>query len=527
MTRADRAARSTISTLVTRAGVRGAPAQFRATRRTPARTRAQRLSTSAGTGALVSVLSVPGGTAVLGNLGAHASPSCTGTSDGNRVQVVYAREAGTASRHAALLPSLQSFVADIDDTFALSSPDSGRRVRWVQDAACVPSVPEVVVPDGTLTGNGGVSALAASLAAAGFDRPDRKYLAFADAATLCGVGQMILDDSAAGTNANNGGIAAYARVDTPCWAARAEGHSTPAHELMHMLGGVQPSAPHATSFGHCTDEADAMCYADGPDATVTSTCTAAGSEAMFDCNRNDYFDAGGSAGLLAAAWNTATSSFLDVVAGTTVAPPIPASAPTSTATSPTRVSVTLAGPRRVYVGVAGRVSATVRSASGPVGTGVTLQTYTNATGWRTVASTTSSASGVAVFTVRSNTATLLPVRALVPATSAVAAARSAGWTISVVRRPTSTKGALKAGRLDLLTATVRTNSGTAVAGRYVTLQSRVAGSTSWRTVTRKLTNQSGQTAFAVRTRAGTTHRWVYLGAWNSAPSTSQALTGTR
>ena len=451
-------------TLVNRSGVQQAPAT----------------RTSSEPPALVTALSVPAGTAVLGNLSAHSSPSCTGTVDGNRVQVVYAREASAASRHAELLSSLRSFVADIDDTLALSSPSSGRRVRWVQDAACVPVVPEVVVPDGILTGNRGIRDLATSLAAAGHNRTDRKYLVFADAASLCGIGQMMLDDSAAATNANNGGFATYARVDTPCWATSAGEHSTPAHELMHMLGGVQPSAPNATSLGHCTDESDAMCYSDGPGASMTSTCSAPGAESQFDCNRNDYFDSGPAPGALANAWNTATSSFLDVVAGVgvsaTTAPPTtaataatattaptttapPTSAPPTTAPptsapptstpivpAPAKLLVTLVGSKRLFVGVARRVSATVRSAGRPVATRVTLQSYTKATGWRTVASTKSSASGVASFTVRSNIAARLPLRVLVPATATFASARSAAAAFSVVRRPTSIRGTLEPGR---------------------------------------------------------------------------------
>ena len=446
-------------TLVNRSGVQQAP---------PTRT---------SSAALVTALSVPAGTAVLGNLSVHSSPSCTGTVDGNRVQVFYAREASTASRHGALLPSLRSFVADIDDTFALSSPSSGRRVRWVQDASCVPAVPEVVVPDGTLTANRGIRDLATSLAAAGHNRTDRKYLVFADAASLCGIGQMLLDDSAAATNANNGGFATYARVDTACWATSAGEHSTPAHELMHMLGGVQPSAPNATALGHCTDESDAMCYADGPGASITSTCTAPGAESLFDCNRNDYFDSGPAPGALANAWNTATSSFLDVVAGVSVsattappttappttaattAPPttaLPTPAPPTTAPptnapptstpigpAPAKVLVTLVGSKRLFVGVARRVSATVRSAGRPVATRVTLQSYTKATGLRTVASTKSSASGMASFTVRSNIVARLPLRVLVPATATYASARSAAAAFSVVRRPTSIRGTLQ------------------------------------------------------------------------------------
>jgi len=86
---------------------------------------------------------------------------------------------------------------------------------------------------------------------------------------------------------------------------------------------------------------------------------------------------------------------------------------------------------------------------------------------------------------------------------------------------------VRAGRPGVLLATMRTSSGAPVAGQYLTLQRRAAGTTAWRTVTRQRTNGSGQTAFAVAPRTSTAHRWVYFGAWNSAPSASSAITGTR
>lgn len=37
-----------------------------------------------------------------------------------------------------------------------------------------------------------------------------------------------------------------------------------AHEIMHTMGGVQPSAPHGTADGQCTVGSDPMCDADRP-----------------------------------------------------------------------------------------------------------------------------------------------------------------------------------------------------------------------------------------------------------------------
>jgi hypothetical protein len=213
--------------VIERSGVRRRPSVFKHVRRTPARTGARTAAGESAGPELVTVLSVPGGTAVLGGLETHVSPSCTG-STGNRVQVLYVREASKASRHATLLTALRSMVADVDDTFALSSPTSGRRVRWVQDTSCQPVVPEVVVANGVLTGsNDGLSALAAALEAMGYNRDDRKYLVFSDASVLCGVGQYFVDSQASAANHSNGGQAMYARVDTGCWATYASYHSTP------------------------------------------------------------------------------------------------------------------------------------------------------------------------------------------------------------------------------------------------------------------------------------------------------------
>jgi hypothetical protein len=231
--------------------------------------------------------------------------------------VVYAHETGTPDRFTQVLSTLKNQVANIDDTFAVSSrqTDGGRRVRWVQTPTCEPDIRRVTLPPGALGADPDTTFDA--LRAVGYDVPDRKYLLFADATTMlynggaCGVAEFYLDSSAT-ANYNDGGSSLLSRVD--CWTGR-----TAAHELMHMLGAVQAEAPHATASGHCTDASEIMCYSDST-GTVTQTCPVANAN-YFDCNNDDYFHTNPAAGsYLATKWNTARSSFLTAVP---VLPPAP------------------------------------------------------------------------------------------------------------------------------------------------------------------------------------------------------------
>ena len=79
-----------------------------------------------------------------------------------------------------------------------------------------------------------------------------------------------------------------------------------------MLGGVNTAAPHATTFNHCTDEWDVMCYADGgvdklgQPASMTTVCPTSHT-ALFDCGNDDYFSVATppAGSYLATHWNTA------------------------------------------------------------------------------------------------------------------------------------------------------------------------------------------------------------------------------
>ena len=275
-------------------------------------------------------------------LSRHVDTFCGGSgSDGPRVTAMYVREAGDPDRYAASRTKILEELKFIDDVFAVSAAQTGggRRVRWEVSSGCTPVVENVTVPDGSLRS---FDATVRALEGLGYDRGDRKYLAFADSplGTLsggaCGTASKFADDSPTG-NDNDGGTAQHARVDLDCWSVSPDTYVSAAlHELLHTLGALQDSAPHASGRGHCTDAADVMCYDDSAAGGKKPTLVCPTADRwQIDCNKDDYFHTDPPAGsYLATHWNIASSSFLATV------PPLLAP-PVGTAWSATRR--TLAG----------------------------------------------------------------------------------------------------------------------------------------------------------------------------------------
>ena len=175
---------------------------------------------------------------------------------GNRIQVMYVRASDRPDRYATVLASIQTWAAQMDAIYADSAAATGgvRHIRFVTQAVaggCAVSVLNIVLSP---TGDDDFNTTRDELSALGYNRQDRKYSMFVDAARLCGIGSLSPDDRFAQTNWNNVGPD-YARTDTGCWGAH-----TGAHELGHNLGSVQLSAPHSTTGSHCVDERDVMCY---------------------------------------------------------------------------------------------------------------------------------------------------------------------------------------------------------------------------------------------------------------------------
>jgi len=219
-----------------------------------------------------------------------------------RVQALYAHAGSTASRAGELVPRIRGWAGAVDQVFRQSS-GGARSVRWAASAGSCTL--DVAVVHLSAEAAGSFPTTVRELRAAGFDRPDRRYLVWFDADVYCGVATLQHDDRPDGSNRNNGAVAAYGRIDRGCW-----GGATEAHELVHMLGGVQRSAPNATRLGHCRDEADLLCYADEAGVQVRQVC-GADFELRLDCRGDDYFNVAPPAGsYLATHWNVASSAFL-------------------------------------------------------------------------------------------------------------------------------------------------------------------------------------------------------------------------
>jgi hypothetical protein len=226
---------------------------------------------------------------------------------GRRVQLVYVQDETQERRYDEYVDRFREMARKIDAAFVEAGRRTGgvRHVRFVSDGSCRPVIDHVVIGSAQIADS---DLMIAALQVKGYDRTDRKYVVWYDHPG-CGLAYgSAFDDRPGPGNSHNGGPG-YATVGTECWTW----HAT-AHELLHTLGAVQRSAPHATANSHCWDDEDIMCYDDGsipdPPGRLRVTCPHA-PENHIDCNGDDYFNVSAPAGsYLATHWNVANSLFL-------------------------------------------------------------------------------------------------------------------------------------------------------------------------------------------------------------------------
>jgi hypothetical protein len=226
-----------------------------------------------------------------------------GTS-GNRIALYYLYLAGHPDNITRVRTQIITAIEQANDIVYESARQTGgaRWLRVLTNSRCTPLVRDVQVPASAGTD---FARTIAAATRAGLDAGNRKYVLFVDTSHYCGLGTLYDDDQPGVMNANNAGPS-WARIDSECWSGPAT-----AHEIMHMIGSVQHSAPHYDGTGHCTDDHDLMCYQNQGGKRVYIRCSTASEELRLDCGKDDYFNTDPRAGsYLSRHWDTARSSFL-------------------------------------------------------------------------------------------------------------------------------------------------------------------------------------------------------------------------
>lgn len=235
--------------------------------------------------------------------------------DGPAVQMVHAVPVGQTATPDAEARLVEAAAWLNGDVIASAQADGGmRQIRFATGADCRVSVVQVTYSSDPGVDNV-VRAILAALQDQGHSRPDRLYLAWADGQVAtpddegtCGLANRRRDDRPA-PDGQAPDAPLYGMVLDDCADPRTSQGML--HELFHMLGAVQESAPHFAGFGHVSDGNDLMAVdADG------TACPDPQAAFIADCGNDDYYFAiappPGS--YLATHWNAADSAYLSTAA---------------------------------------------------------------------------------------------------------------------------------------------------------------------------------------------------------------------
>jgi hypothetical protein len=245
---------------------------------------------------------------------------------GATVKVVYAHPADVPDRFGTYADLIQSDARGIAEA-VIGASGGTRSVRFDVGTACGANyvdVASVALPRsrGDYLGldlSSRADLLSADVAAAlGPEPGPRDRLVFADGLApgdgTTGVASRPTDDRPGALNgANTGGYTGFVFGDGSGGYGTSH-QTTSLHELLHLLGGVQDSAPHATGNGHCWQGEDVLCYDDGgrlgPNGGLAIDCPGA-APTTIDCGGDDYFNPAPAPGsYLAGHWNVYDSGFL-------------------------------------------------------------------------------------------------------------------------------------------------------------------------------------------------------------------------
>jgi hypothetical protein len=241
--------------------------------------------------------------------------------------VLYARPATATDRYATMKAQIQASMRRINAALNEASLKSGGPTADYK-VQCDAQA-QLTVGSFANSGTSSFTDIINAAKAAGFNKSNADYTIFYDGAGpsgTCGIATMYWDERLTASNYNNNG-GGYAVSYSGCW------EMVPMHENGHNQGAVQFYAPNGTgSGGHCQDEQDVMCYADGGSrfTGLLQRCTV---ELEFDCGYDDYFDSAPEAGeYLASHWNMGSTLNRFIKFGGAGTPPPPTDPDPSTPT---------------------------------------------------------------------------------------------------------------------------------------------------------------------------------------------------
>jgi hypothetical protein len=256
-------------------------------------------------------------------------PTCYGDGQtGPRIQLIYGYAQGYANRAKVAVPQIRDVIAPRMEAIiraGSAGKDLGLRFQMAPGCKAV-DVRSIAFPrTAQETPNLGIAAeqyavVSRHLADSGLNRDDRKYVVFWDGWTkqaTCGIATTMLgptpvSDSPQQVNPHEGAPTLGGHTDATtavglggvspkyamvwghvlrrggpsCWGGgRGERPTTPIHELFHVLGAVQVSAPHSDGEGHCLDGPSIMCY--GDKTFYIAACDQP--VPVIDCGQDDYW----------------------------------------------------------------------------------------------------------------------------------------------------------------------------------------------------------------------------------------------
>ncbi len=284
---------------------------------------------------------LPATSSATASLSAAPAPPCIGNGvNGPRIQLIYIYVEGQPDRSAQVVPRIvNQIVPNMDRTYRETSKAQGREIGMrLHMPGCKLTVDTLMIDEdnGAPDDPGSMlNRVTEFVSREGYSTSDRKYIVWLDAGSegACGVAPVmtafvpnVTDNAVTGNIANVGWqaflpetalifrwgmpVLGEVRGANECFGRGGTGALAEIHELTHLLGAVNRSAPNSNGLNaHCIDANDIMCYPVAGAKPMVLRCNSP--IELLDCGADDYFNSRPSAGsYLSTHWNTANSRFL-------------------------------------------------------------------------------------------------------------------------------------------------------------------------------------------------------------------------